>query len=91
MKFIERIRISSEHNIILQHKESDLKKRFAEVVEERNKLLRFAIKDVNWFMKYGNFCTNCDSSRICCEQSEILLLVEQITGKSWDEIKEIRA
>ena len=80
MKIIESLRIAEDYNVITEHKESDLKKRFIEVVEERNELLDrlMYVMDNDGVLLEGQVV------------DEILPVIEQITKKSWDEIKRIR-
>ncbi len=74
---IERIKISDTYSVVKQHKESDLKKRFAEVVDERNLLLDALIE------------ANLADDEFNAAEKDIIL-IEQITEKPWEEIKELR-
>ena len=84
MKIMESLRIAEDYNVITEHKESDLKKRFVEVVEERNDLLDQLIE---WLLVRESW--NKDQFKIICKRE--LQLIEKITEKSWDEIRRIRS
>lgn len=88
MKIIESLRIAEDYNVITEHKESDLKKRFAEVVDERNELLDKLIESCLYYEREyeGHGLRARDSWQL----NQNIEIIKKIIHKSWDEIKEIR-